>query len=389
VRVCVNALPIHPGGGLTVIRGLLGSLVRAAPDWDITVVASHGPTLEALRQDGCVTVIPLLQGRSAGVQLVWQNTRFGGWLRDRGAELCLTVNHHLANLSCPQVVYHLNLLRFPEQPRRGWTPGQLAERLRDRLARRALAQAEANVFESRFLADRAGRIRTPAHPHVIHVGLPEPLLAEARATATALGRPAARAAAASPPSTRRLVAITNARDHKDNPTLLRTLAELVRRRPDVDWRLDVAGGVRPEMWRPVQALAADLGVGDRITWHGFCDSEALSRLLAAGLCLVSTSRVESFCMVALESMARGCPAIVADAAAMPESVGEAALLAAPGDPSSFATAVLSLADDPDLRARLVTAGLAWVDRFRWERTAAEFVAVGRQVVATGPARRNR
>jgi glycosyltransferase involved in cell wall biosynthesis len=378
VRICVNALPIHPGGGLTVIRGLLGPLSRAAPEWTFTVVASHRPTLAALRQDGCAEIIPLLEGLPAGAQLAWQNLRFGEWLRRRRADVCLTVNHHLANLRCPQVVYHLNLLRFPQQARRGWAPRQITERVRDHLAWRALVHAEANVFESRFLADRARSIHEPVNAHVIHVGLESQLLADARALAIARNHGAGPRRSESPPTAARLVAITNAREHKDNPTLIRTLAQLVHLRPAVDWRLDVAGGVRPEMWQPLRQLAADLGVADRITWHGFCDQAVLSELLRSALCLISTSRVESFCMVALESMARGCPAVVANAAAMPESVGQAALLATPGDPGAFATAVLALADDEALRGRLIAAGFEWIDRFHWERAAAEFIDVFRE-----------
>ncbi|MEZ6055214.1 MAG: glycosyltransferase [Planctomycetaceae bacterium] len=337
-------------------------------------MASYPATVQAIGDLNVVPVESVLQGRSAAAQFVWQNTRLGGWLRERRIDVCLNINHYLLNLGCPQVIYHLNLLRFPEQPRSGWSMATLAERLRDWTAKRALTHADANVFESKFLESSARRIAEPRNPQVVYIGLPERLheLAqqarvklESCAEAPEVGNSGDR-------NPLRIVSVTSPAPHKDNGTLIRMLQRLIELQPNLDWHLDVAGGTNPAAWESTRRLAEELEVDNRIQWHGFCDNDQLTKLMQSALCLVSTSRVESFCMVALEAMARGCPAVVADCAAMPESVGAAGLLAQPGNPDSFARAVLSLADDVLLRRQLVAEGLQWIGAFRWKECGLQF-----------------
>ena len=150
------------------------------------------------------------------------------------------------------------------------------------------------------------------------------------------------------------------------------LAELVQRRPEVDWRLVIAGGANAEKWRPYEAYAEELGVRERIEWLGFVNQEELTRHIRKSLCLVTTSLVESFCMVALEAMARGCPSIVADCTSMPESVGDAGLLAEPENPTSFSDCVLKYFDDESFRADYIARGFDRVSQFSWDRCGEEF-----------------
>jgi glycosyltransferase involved in cell wall biosynthesis len=81
------------------------------------------------------------------------------------------------------------------------------------------------------------------------------------------------------------------------------------------------------------------------------------------------SRYEGFGLPCLEAMACGVPVVAASSGALPETVGEAALLVDPGDPEGFATAALSAACDDGLRGRLIGAGLARAATFPWSRTA--------------------
>ena len=59
-----------------------------------------------------------------------------------------------------------------------------------------------------------------------------------------------------------LIAIQSANPHKDNTTMIKTLAELARRAPDVDWHLSVAGSTGRASWDGVRQLAADLNVAE-------------------------------------------------------------------------------------------------------------------------------
>jgi glycosyltransferase involved in cell wall biosynthesis len=68
-------------------------------------------------------------------------------------------------------------------------------------------------------------------------------------------------------------------------------------------------------------------------------------------------------------MAAGTPVVAARAGALPETVGDAGVLADPGDSEAFTAAVLALLDDEGRRAELVAAGRRHAVERSWRRTA--------------------
>ena len=97
--------------------------------------------------------------------------------------------------------------------------------------------------------------------------------------------------------------------------------------------------------------------------------------------LTFVSHDEGFGLPALEAMACGTPAVVADRGALPEVTGDAALHADPSDPHSIAEAIARLADDGDLRERLRERGIERARRFSWKKTAEETRSVYREALA--------
>lgn len=79
-------------------------------------------------------------------------------------------------------------------------------------------------------------------------------------------------------------------------------------------------------------------------------------LLAAADVFVLSSRWEARALVAQEALRTGVPLVATDAGGIPELVGDAALLVAPGDDAAFARAVARVLDDPALADTLRTAG---------------------------------
>ncbi len=119
------------------------------------------------------------------------------------------------------------------------------------------------------------------------------------------------------------------------------------------WHLDLVGdgGLRDDL----QALAAALGVADRVTFHGFRrDVEAV---MAHADALVMPSLHEGLPYTLLEAMSLGLPAVASDVGGLAEVLrnGETGLLIPVGDASSLANALRRLADEPDLSRRLSTA----------------------------------
>jgi len=72
-------------------------------------------------------------------------------------------------------------------------------------------------------------------------------------------------------------------------------------------------------------------------------------------------------------MSSAAPLVTTTGGALPEVTGpsgEAALTVPPNDPGALAAAIVTMLDDPELRARLGAAGRARIlDRFTWRKTA--------------------
>jgi glycosyltransferase involved in cell wall biosynthesis len=92
------------------------------------------------------------------------------------------------------------------------------------------------------------------------------------------------------------------------------------------------------------------------------------------------SRYEGFGLPALEAMACGAPVIAADAGALPEITGNAAVLVPPDDVNAWKEAVLKLHRDPALRAELSERGKLRAARFTWEDCAQQTLEVYRRAL---------
>ncbi len=130
-----------------------------------------------------------------------------------------------------------------------------------------------------------------------------------------------------------------------------------------------AGGGRPQF-----RAEADIA---GIRWLGHVPDDHLPGLYAGALAFALPSRYEGFGLTCVEAMASGTPVVAADRAALPETVGDAALLADPDDPAAFADAI-GRAIGPE-RARLREAGPVRAARFTWAETAQRVHALLREV----------
>ncbi len=119
------------------------------------------------------------------------------------------------------------------------------------------------------------------------------------------------------------------------------------------------------------------------TFTGFRE-DALALLAAADISLLPSVKGEGLSKVLLESMFLGRPTIMTDIGGNRGLGvdGETALIIPPRDEDAIADAVVRLAEDDALRARLGPAGRAYItDHYRAERTAAELDDAYRLVYA--------
>lgn len=151
----------------------------------------------------------------------------------------------------------------------------------------------------------------------------------------------------------------------------------------------VVGGhdAEPDLAR-VRTRAADLGLGDRVTFTGLVEPSKVAAHLARATVLVLpnprsaistnfTSPLKLF-----EYMAAGRAIVASDLPSVREvlSHGENALLVRAGDPAALADAVQRLISDRVLAERLAAAAFAAVSRFTWARRAERLERLFREVL---------
>ncbi|MDQ4129997.1 MAG: glycosyltransferase family 4 protein, partial [Actinomycetota bacterium] len=143
---------------------------------------------------------------------------------------------------------------------------------------------------------------------------------------------------------------------------------------------DPGGPEAPFRARTLRAVK-DLGLEERVLFAGRVDDEDLAACYAGAKCFVLPSLYEGFGLPAVEAMACGCPVIASAAGALPEVVGEAALLIDPASVDSLAGALLEALDGVTAR-ELAARGLVRAQDFCWHRTAEETLRVYERLPAS-------
>ena len=111
---------------------------------------------------------------------------------------------------------------------------------------------------------------------------------------------------------------------------------------------------------------------------GAVHEEDKPALYAGAVVFAFPSRYEGFGLPPLEAMAAGAPVVAADATSLPEVVGEAGRLVAPGAVDAWAEALVALLDDRAAAAARVAAGRRRAAGFTWAATARATRAAYRQ-----------
>ncbi len=175
---------------------------------------------------------------------------------------------------------------------------------------------------------------------------------------------------------RYVLALGTVEPRKDLPGLVAAFDLLATERPDLG--LVLAG---PDGWG-ADALTAAIERSParaRIRRLGWVDERTRADLLRGATVLAYPSVYEGFGLPPLEAMAAGTPVVTTTAGALPETVGDAAVLVEAGDPAALAAGIAGVVDDPTVAADLVTRGHRHVARFSWATTVDGLLALYRRL----------
>ena len=147
--------------------------------------------------------------------------------------------------------------------------------------------------------------------------------------------------------------VANLRSNKDYPNLLRAARSAL----DADPSLHFAAVGQGPLADEVTALHASLGLGDRFRLLGF--RRDVHDLMAAADIFTLASAHEGLPVAVMEAFANALPVVATRVGGLPQQVtdGVEGLLVPPGDADRLADAVLRLAREPELRARMGAAAL--------------------------------
>jgi glycosyltransferase involved in cell wall biosynthesis len=176
-------------------------------------------------------------------------------------------------------------------------------------------------------------------------------------------------------SQRYVVAVGTVEPRKDLPLLIDAFEGLAAGEPDL--RLVIAG---PDGWG-AEALADRIARSEhrsRIVRLGWVSDEDRSALVRGAAALAYPSRYEGFGLPPLEAMSVGTPVVATAVGALPEVLGQAALLVPPRDSDALAAALSSLLAGGDEHGRSVERGREQAARYSWAACADGLVELYRQ-----------
>ena len=126
---------------------------------------------------------------------------------------------------------------------------------------------------------------------------------------------------------------------------------------------------------------AEPPLSGRVFAPGYVSLADKLRLYHQAGVVVLPSHDEGFGLPALEAMALGVPVIASKRGALPEVVGDAAILVEPNDASGIADAIRAVLTNPDRWSAMRQAGLARAAAFRWSESASRLLKAYRRALS--------
>jgi len=176
-----------------------------------------------------------------------------------------------------------------------------------------------------------------------------------------------------------ILAVGNLEPRKNLVRLVDAFAELARD-PGFTAQLVIVGqqkGRAGDVRRSVRLK----GLQSRVFFTGFISEPQLNLLYNRAALFVYPSLYEGFGLPPIEAMRCGCPVVASNTSALPEVLGEAAILVDPTSVKEIAEAMRAVVTRPELAGALRDKSLRHAARFSWAAVASQTRDVYRAAVA--------
>lgn len=163
---------------------------------------------------------------------------------------------------------------------------------------------------------------------------------------------------------------------KNPEVILRSFKKVCNRAEDIKLILAGSGWDNPT----VRNYLKENSLTDRVIFPGFLSREDIVKLFNISNLFVFPSFYEGFGMPNIESMACGCPVITSNVFAIPEVVGDAALILDNNtDPEELTEKIFTLLENPSLVEDLREKGLKRAKEFSWEESATHVLNIYKEL----------
>lgn len=179
-----------------------------------------------------------------------------------------------------------------------------------------------------------------------------------------------------------VLAIGRMAANKGYDLLIQAMPTVTERIPDAHLLLAI-GSTNPtpgeiRQLDELRAMAAGLGIADRVTFRDFVPDEELADTYRAADVFALSSRYEPFGMTAVEAMACGTPSVITTEGGLWEMVawGTEAMYADPNDPTAFGHAIATVLRYPRVARQLARFGSHRArSTFAWNGIAQQLLAL--------------
>ena len=171
--------------------------------------------------------------------------------------------------------------------------------------------------------------------------------------------------------------VGNIKPHKNLVRLIESFAELRKRGHEALKLLIIGDEISklPALRRAVHSHK----LHKHVRFLGYLPDETLSILYRLAAVFVFPSLYEGFGLPPLEAMACGTPVVTSNVSALPEVVGDAAVLVDPTNPKDIVDGLHRVLTDPALARELSAKGLVRAREFSWEQSVARICDLYREV----------
>ena len=183
------------------------------------------------------------------------------------------------------------------------------------------------------------------------------------------------------PGLRYLVYVGGLSPHKNLRVLIEAFRRIAPRFPTLRLLLvgDYSGDVFFSAYAELKRQVEQNDLLDRVCFTGYIDDPSLVELLNRAELLVMPSLEEGFGLPAFEAAACGTPSVVSEVGPAAALLADAVVAFPPHDVDALTAALDAILADPTRRQRMASAALKHSGEFSWQRSAAEFAVLLREV----------